>query len=211
MKNYYRLFIYMICLYVILMNRNHVKNDDEKSDRGQINFRISKEEKNLWKEYVHYTECDTLSDFIKLCVNEQLKKQIKKLCTALLPELKKELDKYQTLFRDSDYKAVYEEIFDAYLLKKPLTGIEFYDKDSNINPFIISMSRFFFVGIIPIEKTSTNYSAEIFVTRFKNILDIALKYKLDDNIADLTGLIYGYSPKEIFDYCVKRQLTHLIK
>ena len=190
------------------MNCSHIKNDEEKSDRGQINFRISKEEKNLWKEYVHFTECDTLSDFIKFCVNEQLKKQIRKLHTALLPELKNELDKYEEFFNELGYD-FYDQIIDAYLLKKPLTGIEFFNKEWNLDPFIASLSKFFFVEICYGKKKG--YFAEVYVSRFKTILDVAQQYRLDGIFVDLEGLFYGYSPKEIFDYCVRKQLTHLIK
>lgn len=153
---------------------------------------------------MHFTEFNTLSDFIKFCVNEQLKK----LHSVLLPELKKVLDKYRTFFTELGYE-FYDQIIDAYLLKKPLTGIEFYDEAVNIYPFIISISEFFFVGVYYGKKK--NYLAEVFVSRFKNVLDVALQYRLDGKIADLEGLLYGYSPKEIYDYCVREQLTHLIK
>ena len=34
---------------------------------------------------------------------------------------------------------------------------------------------------------------------------------LSDKFADLSGILYGYSPKEVVQYCFKKELYNLIK
>jgi len=131
--------------------------------------------------------------------------------TGLLTELKKELDKHKYVFESISYEISSKHIIAAYLLKKPLASIDLYQIDFDIEPFVMSMNEFFFTDTNICKESGKMYSAEIFVSRFKNIIDIISDHKRDHEIADLYGILYGYSPKEVYDYCVKRKYNSLIK
>ena len=56
------------------------------------------------------------------------------------------------------------------------------------------------------------------INRFKNLFEVAINYAnkhkgLLDKFADLSGILYGYSPKEVAEYCSKERLKkfNLIK
>ena len=99
-------------------------------------------------------------------------------------------------------------IMDAYAFEKPLTSIEIDDiKSKKVLQLIKDLEEFFFVRY-------TSY--EIYISRFKSLCNVAIdkprnKIGLSDEFADLAGILYGYSPKEVVQYCLKRRKYHLIK
>lgn len=102
-------------------------------------------------------------------------------------------------------------IVDTFLFNKHFTSIDV----ANIEPkrvaqFIEDLEEFFFV----------NYDyIEVHISRFKTLGKVALgemkiegeKVRLSDRYADLAGLFYGYPPKLIVQYCLKKSKDHLIK
>ena len=66
------------------------------------------------------------------------------------------------------------------------------------------LEDFFFVGHTYFEPNSRDFgfSGLIFISRFKNLFDVAMKYAnehngLLDEFADLSGILFGYSLKEV--------------
>lgn len=102
-------------------------------------------------------------------------------------------------------------ILETFKFEKPLTSVEVDDmKSKRALQFIEDLKEFFFV---------TYDDDEIHISRFKTLCDVAIgkferegkKINLSDRNADLAGLFYGYSLKQIVQYCFKRELYHLIK
>jgi len=55
------------------------------------------------------------------------------------------------------------------------------------------------------------FSGLIFISRFKNLFDAAMNYAnkhngLLDEFADLSGILFGYSSKEVAEYCSEERL-----
>lgn len=111
-------------------------------------------------------------------------------------------------------------ILKVFTFEKPLTSIEFYNKDfPEVMKFIAELEEFFFTGHIKFPKLKDpEFSGLIFISRFRNLFNIAINYANEyngmlDEFADLSGILYGYSPEEIAEYCKKDRLKkfNLIK
>lgn len=94
---------------------------------------------------------------------------------------------------------------DTFLFEKPFTSVEINDIEPNrVIELVKDLREYFFV----------NYDAkEIHISRFYTLGKVAVgeRVNLSDKCADLAGLFYGYSPKQIVQYCFKEGLEHLIK
>jgi len=107
-----------------------------------------------------------------------------------------------------------DQIIKAFKFEKPLTSIE-VDREDNekVIQFMKEMEDFFFVGHIYFEPESREFrfSGLIFISRFKNLLDVVIKYAneyngLLDEFADLSGILCGISTEEVAEYCSKERL-----
>jgi len=143
-----------------------------------------------------------------------------------LAQLKILLDDNKELFMDDEigFKKKGEKtvwgtqdnlILRAYKLKKPLSSVEInVGKDyGKVMNFVNLLSNFLFVGYIN-NGDQQEFHGLIFVSRFKTLIDVALKYDgLErDTYPDLAGVLYGYHPlREIWNYCLKRGKDNLIK
>ena len=107
-----------------------------------------------------------------------------------------------------------EQIIKAFKFEKPLTSIEVDSEDNEkVVQFMKEMEDFFFVGHIYFEPDSQEFefSGLIVVSRFKNLFDVAMNYAkkhngLLDEFADLSGILFGYSPLEVAEYCLEERL-----
>ena len=127
--------------------------------------------------------------------------------------LEEVLTKYPDLLLNYKEGDVYPDvlILETFKFEKPLTSIEIDDmKSKRALQFIEDLKEFFFV----------NYNLnEIYISRFRTLCNVAIgklgkrrkKVKFSDKFADLAGIFYGYSPKQIVQYCFKEGLYHLIK
>lgn len=75
-----------------------------------------------------------------------------------------------------------------------------------------------YVYFNPKSQTELKFSGLIFISRFKNIFDVALNYAnkhkgLLDEFADLSGILFGFFSRELAIYCSKERLKkfNLIK
>ena len=133
-------------------------------------------------------------------------------------KLEKVLLNYSDILSEFEVK---EQIIKAFKFEKPLTSIEVDSEDNEkIVQFMKELEKFFFVGHIYFEPDSKEFgfSGLIFVSRFKNLFDVALNYAnkhngLLDGFADLAGILYGYSSEEVAEYCSEKRLKkfNLIK
>ena len=107
-----------------------------------------------------------------------------------------------------------EQIIKAFKFEKPLTSIEFEGENKEkVAQLIEELENFFFTDHIYFEPDSQEsvFSGLIFISRFKNLFDAAMNYAkkhngLLDEFADLSGILFGYSPKEVADYCSEERL-----
>ncbi len=133
-------------------------------------------------------------------------------------KLEKILIIYSNLLSEFGIK---DQIMEAFKFQKPLTSIEVDSEDSErVALFMKEMEHFFFVGHVYFEPDSQEFGffGLIIISRFKNLFDVAITYAkkhngLVDEFADLSGILYGYSPEEIAEYCSKERLKkyNLIK
>ena len=138
-----------------------------------------------------------------------------------LKNVEKDVSAFKSLFDGQDYKDVLNDVRGAYLGEKPVSSIELYNITQDIEEWVERMEAYFFVRVRKIKKSKKEFSGEIYISRFKTIGEVALKsrksrrFKLGKvkyrEYADLDGLLHGYSPEEIYDYCVEQGLMHLIK
>jgi len=111
-----------------------------------------------------------------------------------------------------------DQIIKTFKFEKPLTSIEIVSEENDkIKQFMKEMEEFFFIGNTDYE-TDSQFSSLVFVSRFKNLLDVAISYtsmhnSVLDKFADLSGILTGYSPKEVAEYCSEERLKkyNLIK
>ncbi len=113
------------------------------------------------------------------------------------------------------------QIIKAFSFEKPLTSIEVDGEDNDrAKQFMKELENFFFVGRTYFEPDSQEFgfSGLIFISRFKNLLDVVLNYANDhngllDKFADLSGIIFGYSSEQVVKYCSQERLKkfNLIK
>lgn len=102
-----------------------------------------------------------------------------------------------------------KQIIKTFKFEKPLASLELYDKNTQkVAQFIEDLESFFFVGNTYFESESqeVGFSGLIFISRFKNVFDVAINYpkklkSLLDEFADLSGILFGKSPKEVAQYC----------
>ncbi len=129
-----------------------------------------------------------------------------------IKKLEKVLANYPNIFSEFGIK---EQIFKLYKFEKFLVSIEIYDEHTRkIVKFIKDLNEFFFIGHIyfnPESQIESKFSGLIFISRFKNIFDVAMNYAnthkgLLDEFADLSGILFGYSPKEVANYCSGERL-----
>ncbi len=135
--------------------------------------------------------------------------------------LEKDLSDFESLFDGQDYKDVLRDVKGAYLGEKPVSSIDLSNIKLDIKHFLKCMDNYFFVKVYDCSKSSKKFTGIIYVSRFRTLVEAALgSIKGGDfhweeveyrERADLDGLLHGYSPQEIYDYCVEQELTHLIK
>ncbi|MFB0556239.1 MAG: hypothetical protein ACETVW_00045 [Dehalococcoidia bacterium] len=116
-------------------------------------------------------------------------------------ELQKVLHKYRDLVQADS-----ELVLDAYNLRKPLTGIEIYDKPiRRVREFVAWMREFFFVEMLEcprLQYEPGRFNGEVLVSRFKTLPAVAAQYDgLSDTYSDLAGVLFGYSLENIAEYC----------
>jgi len=107
-----------------------------------------------------------------------------------------------------------EQIIKAFKFEKPLTSIEIEGENKEkVAQLIEELENFFFTGRIYFEPDSQEsaFSGLIFISRFKNLFDAAMNYAkkhngLLDEFADLSGILFGYSSKEVAEYCLEERL-----
>jgi len=128
------------------------------------------------------------------------------------------LVKYSDLLSEFEVK---DQIISTFKFEKPLTSIEIEMEDTEIvEKFIEELENYFFVGHVHFEPDSQEFgfSGLIFVSRFKNLFDVAMNYAnehngLLDGFADSYGILCGISSKQVAEYCLKKRLKkyNLIK
>ena len=107
-----------------------------------------------------------------------------------------------------------DHILKAYKFEKPITSIEIESENTEkVTQLMEELEDFFFVGHIYFEPDSREFgfSGLIFISRFKNLFDVVMKYAnehngLLDEFADLSGILFGYSTKKVAEYCSEERL-----
>jgi hypothetical protein len=106
------------------------------------------------------------------------------------------------------FKSVRQYFDDMEQLRKPMTNLEIYDTDwKEVLHFKEGIER---AGYY----TSFNFdifrvgqkeavSCTLNVSPFKTLVEVARVFGYNDRVADLAGLLVGYNPRDIWDYCVK--------
>ena len=128
-----------------------------------------------------------------------------------IKKLEKVLVNYPDILSEFGIK---EQILKAFKFEKPLTSIELEGENKEkVAQLIEELENFFFIGHIYFEPDSQEcaFSGLIFISRFKNLFDAAMKYAkkhngLLDEFADLSGILFGYSVKEVAEYCSEERL-----
>lgn len=139
---------------------------------------------------------NSLKEVFDYCAKS--KSRLVKLKHSNLNELKKDLIKFKNLF-EGNHENVQKEVVGAYNGKKPVSSIEIYNPKHDIQPFRKCMEKFFFTKTVDL-----NEGWEIFVSNFKNILEVVVAHKMrlvsisrgEELKADLFGLFYGFSLQE---------------
>jgi len=136
-----------------------------------------------------------------------------------LKKLEQVLDNYTPLLDgiiDQGY-SLKELIIRTYKFEKPLSSLELNKKPrESVEDFITKLGSFFFVKALEPSSESDYFSGVIILSRFKNIIQVAIGYwyqarenKVGEDVyADIFGLLYGFSTKEIAKYCSKERLNH---
>lgn len=134
-----------------------------------------------------------LKDLAKFCSPERIR------------QLEVVLDNYRPEIISGYW--VVEEIMGAFTSNKPVTSIDLAVgvKTEVLKKFIEELSEFFSVDSVP-EPSGSKFTGDVFVSRFKNsfrvMMDYAKKYNgISEDFADLAGILVGYSPKEVAQYC----------
>ncbi len=135
-----------------------------------------------------------------------------------IKKLKKVLANYPDILSEFEIK---EQIIKTFKFEKPLTSIEIESENKEkVAQLMEELENFFFTGHIYFESDSQEFafSGLIFISRFKNLFEAAMNYAkkhngLLDEFADLSGILFGYSSKEVADYCSEERLRkqNLIK
>ncbi|GAI45066.1 unnamed protein product [marine sediment metagenome] len=128
-----------------------------------------------------------------------------------IKKLEEVLANYPDILSEFEIK---EQIINAFKFEKPLTSIELEGEDKEkVAQLIEELENFFFTGRIYFEPDSQEsaFSGLIFISRFKNLFEAAMNYAkkhdgLLDEFADLSGILFGYSSKEVAEYCSEERL-----
>ena len=110
-----------------------------------------------------------------------------------------------------------DQIIKTFKFEKPLTSIEFEGENmEKVEQFMEELRNYFLVGHVYFESDSDQleFSGLVFLSRFKNLFNVAMNYAnkhngLLDEFADLSGILFGYSSKEVAKYCLKDRLRNL--
>lgn len=120
-------------------------------------------------------------------------------------ELRILIEKYDDLPAE---QGIMDLIIQAYRLEKPLTGVEIFEKDPRrVESFINGLQDFFFVEVYRDEEDyKEEFNGEVYLSRFQTLVEVAVGYdKLSDEVADLAGILFGYNPREVYEYCQEQR------
>ena len=128
-----------------------------------------------------------------------------------IKKLENVLANYPDILSEFEIK---EQIIKAFKFEKPLTSIELEGENKEkVAQLMEELENFFFTGHIYFEPDSQEFgfTGLILISRFKNLFDVAMNYAnkhngLLDEFADLSGILFGYSPKEVAKYCSGERL-----
>lgn len=155
---------------------------------------------------------DKFPDLSCILFGTPFKKIIVRPSKKRIRELKTILSKYEDLFTDG---YAIEHIIKAFTSKKPVTSIELTNKEPHVvKAFIGKLEQFFSIAQSYSDPDLLEYvfSGIIFVSHFKNLLDIITYYSNKhngayDRFAGLAGfLLLNYPPLEIALYCFDERL-----
>lgn len=124
---------------------------------------------------------------------------------------------FRGLFAES-FESVKQYFEEMEQLRKPMTNLEIYNRDwREVLRFKESLESLgyytsfnfdvFRIGnkIAPGQtKDTETVSYTLNISPFKTLVDVARVFGYNDRVADLAGLLVGYSTRDIWDYCVKR-------
>ena len=127
-----------------------------------------------------------------------------------IKKLEKLLANYSDILSEFEIK---EQIIKTFKFEKPLTSIELEGENKEkVAQLMEELEIFFFTGYIYFEPDSqeSTFSGLIFISRFKNVFDAAINFAnkhngLLDEFADLSGILFGYSSKEVAEYCLEER------
>ncbi len=131
-----------------------------------------------------------------------------------IKKLEKVLANYPDILSEFEIK---EQIIRTFKFEKPLTSIELEGENKEkVAQLMKELENFFFTGHIYFEPDSQEsvFSGLVFISRLKNLFNVAMNYAnkhngLLDEFADLAGILFGYSFKEVAEYCLKERLSKL--
>ncbi len=128
-------------------------------------------------------------------------------------ELETFLNTHQHAFSDGGAQ---ESVMKTFRREKPLSSIELHDAGPEFFTTLINeLSKFFFVGHYCKEKPdSSGLFDSIYLSRLKHVVDTAVDYAIKfkgnfDKYADIIGILFGYSTKEVAEYCSKERFDGL--
>ena len=127
-------------------------------------------------------------------------------------ELNEIIEKYNNLYEEKDIEHL---ILQAYTLDKVLTEIEIFKKDiDEVLRYIDELEKFFFVDYLNHSKRNKKFTGVVHITRFLSVLDVVKEFghlQPYEDYHDLRGILFGYSLKEIAEFCIKNKSNGLIK
>lgn len=155
---------------------------------------------------------DRFSDLSRVLSGKPLKDVAKYCSQDRIKELERVLGNYLDIFDDG---GTIDQVLRAFKSEKPVTSIGLVSvSPSIVKKLIEELEEFFFVGQGYSDPDLLEYafSGDLFVSRFKNLLDILVYYSnkhrgVFARFADLAGfLLLGKPPKEIAQYCSQKRL-----
>jgi len=148
-------------------------------------------------------------------------KDLKSINKQNYEELESILSKYPELLTEYNGNIKIDRyVIRSFKEKKILTCIEIQEGDyENVEQFCEELKEFFFVICLSYDFQPENYRWDIFITRFEkafNIVKCLIDKELDRNYGELSGSIiekyprtfgtlFGYSLKEVTQYCKKER------
>ena len=105
-----------------------------------------------------------------------------------------------------------EEILDCYVLQKPLTLLHFDAiRETLFLDMLNALRPFFFIGVRKMKQPASGHiTAFLYISRFRNLLEVASSIPFNDKYADILGMLVGYTPGPISEY-YNRWGTGLVK